>query len=269
MAETTTRDDLPLLEVEGHMATITLNRPDQLNALDYASIDTILRYLDLLETEPAVRSIILTGAGMTAFSAGADIKCFAGSVAAGGNEALRDFVRRGQSLTRRIENYPKPIIAAVNGLAFGGGCEVVEACPLAIASETVRFAKPEINLGFPPPFGGTQRLPRLIGRKRALYMILTADSISAAEAARIGLINEVVSPDQLMRRAQALANVIRSKPAVAVSACLTSVTRGINLTIDEGLAVEAGQFARTLETPDILEGIQAFIEKRPARFAEC
>lgn len=266
MPSTAATNERPLLQVEDGIATITLNRPDQLNALDYPTIDTLLQYLDLVEAEEDIRSVILTGAGDRAFSAGADIKGFAESVRAGIDVALRDFVRRGQSLTKRIEAFPKPVIAAVNGLAFGGGCEVVEACPLAIAVETARFAKPEINLGFPPPFGGTQRLPRLVGRKRALHLILTGESISAAEARQIGLINQVVPPDQLMSAARQLAAMIARKSAVAVSACLASVTRGINLSIDEGLAVEASQFARTVPTEDILEGISAFIEHRPANF---
>ena len=261
-----TADERPLLQVEDGIATITLNRPRQLNALDYPTIDTLLQYLDLIETEEAIRSVILTGAGDRAFSAGADIKGFAASVEAGVDTALREFVRRGQTLTRRIEAFPKPVIAAVNGIAYGGGCEIVEACPLAVASEAARFAKPEINLGFPPPFGGTQRLPRLVGRKRALHLLLTADSISAAEAARIGLINDVVPADRLMAGARTLAAKIGEKPAIAVSACLASVTRGINLSIDEGLAVEAAQFARTVPTRDIREGIRAFIERRPASF---
>jgi enoyl-CoA hydratase/carnithine racemase len=259
---------MPLLTVAEGIATMMLNRPDQLNALDYQTIDTLLRYFDLIEPDEAVRAVILTGSGR-AFSAGADIKGFAASIAAGTDAALRDLVRRGQSLTRRIENFPKPVIAAVNGIAYGGGCEVVEACPLAIASTVARFAKPEINLGFPPPFGGTQRLPRLIGRKRALHMILTGDSIDADEAVRIGLVNQTVPPEQLLIAARQLVARISAKPAIVVSACLTSVTRGINLSIDEGLAVEAAQFARTVVTEDIHEGIRAFIERRPARFAGC
>ena len=266
MLDTDNRNERPLLQVEDGIATITLNRPHQLNALDYPTIDALMQYLDLIEAEADIRSVILTGAGDRAFSAGADIKGFAASVRAGVDVALRDFVCRGQGLTKRIEAFPKPVIAAVNGLAFGGGCEVVEACPLAVAAETARFAKPEINLGFPPPFGGTQRLPRLVGRKRALHMILTGESISAAEAQQIGLINQVVLRDQLMSAARQLASTIARKPAVAVTACLASVTRGINLSIDEGLAVEAGQFARTVPTEDIREGITAFIEHRPACF---
>lgn len=255
-----------LIDVEGNIATLTLNRPAKLNALNYPTIDALQRHLDAIERDDSIRVVILTGSGDKAFSAGADIAGFASSVQAGVATAMREFVGRGQALTKRVENFSKPIIAAVNGLAFGGGCEVTEACPLAIASEHARFAKPEINLGFPPPFGGTQRLPRHIGRKRALQLILTGCSISAEEAARIGLVNEVVPASQLMARSRELAASIIEKSPIAVSACLASVTRGINLSIDEGLAVEANQFAQTVHTHDIREGINAFLERRPAHF---
>lgn len=260
-------EDSALLKVESQIATITFNRPAKLNALDEATIDATMRYLDLVEGEDEVRAVILTGAGGRAFSAGADILGLARHVGDGVEAALRRFVRRGQGLTRRLEYFPKPVIAAVNGLAYGGGCEVVEACALAVAADHARFAKPEIKLGFPPPFGGTQRLPRLIGRKRALAMILGGEPISAAEAARIGLVNEAVPADALMDRAQALANLVIRHSPLAVGACLASVTRGLNMAIEEGLAVEAAQFARMVPTDDIGEGIRAFIERRPARFA--
>ncbi len=266
-AAETASHQTPLLDIAEGIATLTLNRPDQLNALDFATIDSLMRLLDLIERDEAVRVVIITGAGERAFSAGADIKGFAGSIQAGVETALRDFVQRGQAFTRRVEGFAKPIIAAVNGLAYGGGCELVEACPLAIAADTALFAKPEINLGFPPPFGGTQRLPRLIGRKRALRLILTGDAITAHHAAHIGLINEAVPAPELLPRCRALAQQIIAKPAVAVSACLASVTRGLNLSIDEGLAMEASQFARAAATSDVLEGVAAFIERRPAAFA--
>ncbi|MBB5055156.1 enoyl-CoA hydratase/carnithine racemase [Afipia massiliensis] len=254
-----------LMSVKDNIATLTLNRPAKLNALNYDLIDAFQQHLDAIERDDTIRIVILTGAGK-AFSAGADIAGFSSSVEAGMTIAMREFVGRGQAFTKRIENFPRPIIAAVNGLAFGGGCEVVEACPLAISSDHARFAKPEINLGFPPPFGGTQRLPRHIGRKRALQLILTGDSISAEEAGRIGLINEVVPASKLMTRANELAARIIEKPSAAVTASLASVTRGINLSIDEGLAVEANQFAQMVPTHDIREGINAFLERRPAQF---
>jgi enoyl-CoA hydratase len=182
---------------------------------------------------------------------------------------LREFVRRGQRLTGRIETFPKPIIAAVNGLAHGGGCEIAEAAPLAIASDRAEFCKAEINLGFAPPFGGTQRLPRLIGRKRALRMILTAEPITALEACALGLVNDVVSHQRLLEAAFALAHKIASKSPLAVAACLGSVTRGINVPIDEGLAIEANYFARMVPTRDIEEGLSAWLERRKPQFMGC
>lgn len=258
--------DSVLVEQRGPAALITLNRPEKLNALDYALIDRLMGILDLVEADDDARAIVLTGAGERAFSAGADIAGFAPSVRRGQAVALREFVRRGQGLTRRIETFPKPIVVAVNGLAYGGGCEIVEAAPLAIASERAEFRKPEIDLGFAPPFGGSQRLPRLIGRKRALRMILTAEPITASEACRIGLVNEVVSHGQLLDAAFALAGTIASKSPLAVAACLESVTRGINVSIDEGLAIEANCFARIVGTRDIEEGMAAWLDRRPPRF---
>ncbi|HYY51783.1 MAG TPA: crotonase/enoyl-CoA hydratase family protein [Myxococcales bacterium] len=248
-------------EVKDGIAVLTLHRPDKLNALDYALIDVLEGALDELELDPAVRAVILTGSG-SAFSAGADIAEFAGSVEAGVDRALRDFVLRGQRLTRRIEAYTKPLIAAVNGIAFGAGCEITEAAPLAVASERARFAKPEIRLGFPPPFGGTQRLPRLVGRKRALQMILTAEPIDAQAAAQIGLINRVVEHTSLLSEARLLAEEVTRHSPAAVAACLRSVTRGLNVSIDEGLAIEATQFAAMVPTPDIRQGIGAFLSRR-------
>ena len=249
----------------GPAAILTIDRAEQLNALDYATIDALQAALDAIERDEAIRAVILTGAGERAFSAGADIRGFQPSLARGADAALRDLVRRGQGLTRRVETFPKPVIVAVNGLALGGGCEVTEAAPLAIASDRARFGKPEIRLGFPPPFGGTQRLPRLIGRKRALEMILTAEPIDAHEAQRIGLVNRVVPHERLMDEALALAHAIAAMAPSAVTACLEAVTRGINLTIDEGLAVEAAQFARVAAGPAVRDAVAAFVARRAAR----
>ena len=249
------------------VVVLTLNRPDKLTALNYELFDALMAALDGIERDGNVRAVILTGAGDRAFSAGADIAGFAASVDAGVETALRDFVRRGQRLTSRIEAFPKPVICAVNGIAFGGGCEVIEAAPLAIASDRARFAKPEIKLGFPPPFGGTQRLPRLIGRKRALNMILTGAPIDAEEARAIGLVNAVVPHARLLHEALELARRIAEHSPIAVAACLASVTRGINLPIDEGLAVEAAQFGRMVPTHDIREGIHSFLERRAPSFS--
>ncbi len=251
-----------LREVDDGIAILTLHRPEKLNALDYALIDALGAALDELEADAAVRAVILTGSGERAFSAGADIAEFAGSIEGGVEKALREFVRRGQRLTRQIEAYPKPLIAAVNGIAFGAGCEITEAAPLALATDRARFAKPEIRLGFPPPFGGTQRLPRLVGRKRALQMILTAEPIDAHQAASIGLINRVVEHGALLPEARLLAAQIARHSPAAVAACLRSVTRGLNLSIDEGLAVEATQFASMVPTSDIRQGIHAFLSRR-------
>lgn len=258
--------DVVLVETHAPVALVTLNRPEKLNALDYPLIDRLMQVLDDIENDDAIRAVILTGAGDRAFSAGADIACFAPSVRQGQTAALRDFVRRGQRLTSRIESFPKPIIVAVNGLAHGGGSEITEAAPLAIASERAEFCKAEINLGFAPPFGGSQRLPRLIGRKRALRMILTGDPISAWEACATGLVNEVVAHEKLREAAFALAHKIAAKSPLAVAACLGSVTRGINVPIDEGLAIEANYFARMVSTHDIDEGISAWLGRRVPQF---
>jgi enoyl-CoA hydratase len=258
--------EVVLRETLGPVKLLTLNRPHKLNALDYELINQLMALLDELEEDDEVRTIVLTGAGDRAFSAGADIACFAASVRRGQAAALREFVRRGQRLTARIETFPKPIIVAINGLAHGGGCEITEAAPLAIASDRAEFCKAEINLGFAPPFGGTQRLPRLIGRKRALRMILSAEVIPASQACAYGLINEVVAHEKLLDAAIDLARTIASKSPLAIAACLGSVTRGINVPIDEGLAIEASYFARMVGTRDIEEGISAWLERRAPQF---
>jgi len=258
--------DTVLCDIRNKIALLTLNRPDKLNALNYELIDRLMMLLDEIERDDAVRAVILTGAGDRAFSSGADIAGFAPTVRQGQEAALRDFVRRGQRMTARIETFPKPIIVAVNGLAHGGGSEITEAAPLAIASERAEFCKAEIRLGFAPPFGGSQRLPRLIGRKRALRMILTAEPISARMARDFGLVNDVVPHERLLDEAFALAAKIIAMSPLAVTACLGSVTRGINVPIDEALGIEAGYFARMVPTRDIQEGISAFLEKRAPQF---
>lgn len=257
--------DTVLCEVRNSVALLTLNRPDKLNALNYELIDRLVELLDGIERDKAVRVVILTGAGR-AFSSGADIACFAPSVRQGQEVALRDFVRRGQRMTARIETFPKPIVVAVNGLAHGGGSEITEAAPLAIASDKAEFCKAEISLGFAPPFGGSQRLPRLIGRKRALAMILTGEPISAVQARDFGLVNEVVPHEHLLDAAFDLAGRVAAKSPLALAACLGSVTRGINVPIDEGLAIEANYFARMVGTHDIEEGMSAWLEKRRPQF---
>ncbi|WP_458765358.1 crotonase/enoyl-CoA hydratase family protein [Cupriavidus basilensis] len=266
LSDMTNANDLVCYEQSGQHALLVLNRPDKLNALSYALIDALMARLDAIEADPAVRCVILTGRGSRAFSAGADIAGFAPDIAASPEQAQRRFLLRGQAMTRRIETFPKPVIAAVNGLAFGGGCEIVEACSLAIAAGHATFAKPEIKLGFPPTFGGTQRLPRHVGRKRANEMILAGEAIDADSALRFGLLNEVVSAADLLPACLRLAERIARHSAIAVTASLRAVTRGINLPIDEGLAVEAMQFMIAAASQDAREGSSAFVEKRPATF---
>jgi enoyl-CoA hydratase/carnithine racemase len=245
---------------------LTINRPEHLNALDYETIDTLMDELAETERDTSISVVILTGAGDRAFGAGADIIGFASSIARGREAATREFLARGQALTSRIEAFPKPIIVAVNGLAYGAGCEVTEAAPLAIASDKASFAKPEIKLGFPPTFGGTQRLARFAGRKRALAMILTAEPISAEIALEIGLVNRVVPHELLLIEALKMAATIKTMPRLAVTACLAAVTRGLNVSIQEGLAIEAMQFGLVAESEDVREGIAAFIDKRRPAF---
>src|SRR4029078_27847 len=209
-----------LLETNDGIALVTLNRPDKHNALNYALIDCLMAALDAIETDAGVRAVILTGAGDRAFSAGADIRECSGSVRRGRDAAVRDFVARGQAMTARLEAFRKPVIAAVNGLAYGGGCEITEAVDLAVARERAHFAKPEINLGMPPTFGGTQRLPRLAGRKRALELLLTGDPFPPAAALGMGGGTVRVPHDALLPAARELASrIIRHSP-LAVGAII-------------------------------------------------
>jgi enoyl-CoA hydratase len=254
--------DLVLNETSDGIAVLTLNRPEKLNALNYALIDRLLAVLDDIEVDDGARAVILTGAGERAFSAGGDIHEFSASVALGVDVVMRDFVSRGQRLTARLEAFRKPVIAAVNGIAFGGGCEITEAVPLAIASERALFAKPEINLAMPPTFGGTQRLPRLAGRKRALELLLTGDWFPPQRALELGLVNQVVPHGDLMPAAIGLAKRILRHSDLAVAGILTAVARGLNQSIAEGLLVEAEQFARMAPTADLREGLDAWIERR-------
>lgn len=254
--------ELVLSEQRDAVTILTLNRPSKLNALNYAMIDELMRALDRIEDDPLSRAVILTGAGDRAFSAGGDIYEFSQSIAEGPEAAVKAFVRRGQAMTARIEAFPKPVIAAVNGLAFGGGCEVTEAAHLAIASERASFAKPEINIGIPPTFGGTQRLPRLAGRKRALECLLTGDIFSPRRAYEMGLINQVVAHDDLIPSALNMAQRILRHSPLAASRIIAAVTRGLNASILEGLEIESEQFARMAATRDVSEGLNAWKERR-------
>lgn len=259
--------DLIIQEREGAIALLTFNRPEKLNALNYALNDQLLHVLDEIEDDETIRAIVLTGAGDRAFSAGGDIHEFAQSIKAGVDIAVKDFCKRGQTMTARLENFPKPIIAAVNGIAYGGGCEITEAVHLAVASERAVFAKPEINIGIPPTFGGTQRLPRLAGRKRAFELLLTGNTFSPQRAYEMGLVNKVVPPDQLLPEAFAMAERILEHSPLAAARIITAVTRGINTSIDEGLMIEREQFARMAVTNDVHEGLDAWIARRTPHYS--
>lgn len=249
----------------GAVAILTLNRPDKLNALSNELLAAIMAALDRIELEPAIRAVVITGAGR-AFSAGADIAAFKRHLDAGPAEAIVHFMRPGHQMTRRVESFPKPIIAAVNGLAFGGGCELVESTHIALAADTATFSKAEINIGIIPTFGGTQRLARNVGRKAATELILTGRVFDASEAARLGLVNRIVPGARLLDEALALANLLAAKPPLTLAAALGAIHRGMDASIDDGLAIEEAAFARIVPTHDAREGVAAFVEKRMPAF---
>lgn len=261
--------DSPILRRKdrGAVAILTMNRPTKLNALSNELLAAIVNELDRIELDLAVRVVVITGAGR-AFSAGADIAGFQPHMRAGPQQAVVRFTRPGHQMTRRVESFSKPIIAAVNGLAFGGGCELVESTHIALAADTATFSKAEINIGIIPTFGGTQRLPRNIGRKAAIELILTGRTFDAAEAARLGLVNRVVPNTRLLDEALALAGVLASKPPITMAAALAAIHRGMDATIDDGLAIEEAAFARIVPTHDANEGVAAFLEKRRPEFLE-
>lgn len=254
--------DPVLFESRGAVALLTLNRPEKLNALNFALVDCLVAHLDRIEEDLELGAVILTGAGDRAFSAGADIPEFTEATKRGADYAVRHFVRRGQAMTARIEAFPKPVIAAVNGLAYGGGCEITEAAHLAVAAEGAIFAKPEIAIGIPPTFGGTQRLPRLAGRKRSLELLLTGDPFPASHALSLGLVNRVVPDGQAVDAAFSFAERILRHSPLAAARILTAVTRGLNASIAEGLAIEAEQFARMVPTHDMNEALDAWAFRR-------
>ena len=216
----------------GATAVLTMNRPDKLNALSNELLAAIMTTLDHIELDPAIRAIVVTGAGR-AFSAGADIAAFKRHLDTGPAEAIAHFMRPGHQMTRRVESFPKPIIAAVNGIAFGGGCELLESAHIALAADTATFSEAEINIGIMPTFGGTQRLPRNVGRKAATELILTGRIFDASEALRLGLVNRVVSPARLLDEALALADVLAAKPPLTLAAALGAIHRGMDAAIDE------------------------------------
>src|SRR5882724_3032742 len=250
-----------LYETKGPIAYVTVNRPEVLNALHSDTWWGLQRAFEGALEDPDVCGVILTGAGK-AFIAGADISELAETTAV---EAQKKS-GFGQSVLDLIENLGKPVIAAVNGFALGGGCETAMACTIRIASEKAKFGQPEVALGLLPGGGGTQRLPRLVGKGRALQLILSGEIISAQEAYRIGLVNEVVSPADLIPRAEAILKRIFANAPLGVKYSLEAVNRGLETTQAEGLALEASYFGLCASTEDKKEGTGAFLEKRPAKF---
>ncbi|HLI03644.1 MAG TPA: enoyl-CoA hydratase-related protein [Terracidiphilus sp.] len=247
-----------LLEVQDSIATLTLNRPRVLNALNDQLFRELDAALDALRSDDAVRVVLLTGAGEKAFAAGADIQELAQVSAQEGFE----LAARGQRVMNRMERLGKPVIACVNGFALGGGCELAMACSFRIASEAARFGQPEVRLGLIPGYGGSQRLPRLIGPGPALKLLLTGEMISAAEALRLGLVEEVVPAAELMPRARQIAASIAAMAPVAIRHCLAAVHDGAGLPLDRALALEASLFGLCCATADKAEGTTAFLAKR-------
>jgi enoyl-CoA hydratase len=244
------------------IARIIINRPDKLNALNAIVIAELADAVTRIETDAAIRGVIVTGAGSKAFVAGADISELTEQGVTGGQK--RAMI--GQQVFRRLERCGKPVVAAINGFALGGGCELAMACHLRVASENARFGQPEVKLGIAPGYGGTVRLPRLIGRARALELLLTGDMIDAEEARRIGLVNRVVPPDRLMAEAESLLRSILANGPLAIRACLEAVDMGLDMTVDQALLLEAGYFGLLSATEDMREGTKAFVEKRKPTF---
>ena len=254
-----------LYEKQESVTVITMNRPP-LNVLNQQTLDELEHALLSARDDPEARVVILTGAGEKAFIAGADISEIQAIVSKGPMNGREAFARRGQRLVTTIERLGKPVIAAVNGYALGGGCEIVEAAHLAIAAENAKFGQPEVNLGFNPCWGGTQRLPELVGKKRALLMQLTGQMIDAQEAFRMGLVNQVVPLGDLLTTAARLAKSIAEKGPVAMRLILDAVNHGPEMALDDALRYEADLFGLACSTEDIQEGLTAFLEKRRPTF---
>jgi len=252
-----------LFERRGAYAVITLHRPDKLNALNGDVLSTLATILAEVKADTALHAVVITGAGEKAFAAGADIAELHQQDAAGG----KLFAERGQHVFTMIERLGKPVIAAVNGFALGGGCELAMACHMRFASEQAQFGQPEINLGIIPGYGGTQRLPRLIGQAKALELILSGDRINAQEALRIGLVNRVYPHDELQAQTEAFAAALAAKAPLALYACLEATQAAADTSMLEGQYIEASIFGRTCGTADFKEGTQAFLEKRQAVFS--
>jgi enoyl-CoA hydratase len=251
-----------LVERDGAILVVTINRPSKLNALNTPTLVELGLMLDATATDDGVRAIVLTGSGEKSFVAGADIDELSTQTPVSG----REHARRGQALFDRIERFGKPVIAAVNGFALGGGCELAMACTMRLAADTARFGQPEINLGLIPGYAGSQRLPRLVGRGRALELLLTGNPITADEAYRIGLVNRVVPAAQLNTEARALAHVLAAKAPVAARYILDAVAAGLDMSFAEAQTYEATLFGLVATTDDMREGTRAFLEKRKPAF---
>jgi enoyl-CoA hydratase len=249
-------------ERRAQVVHVHLNRPDKLNALSREMLDELREVFEWLELQTDVRAVILAGAGEKAFSAGTDISELASLDEAGAREASA----RGQDVCERIERCPVPVIAAVGGIAAGGGCELALACHLRVAAENARFSLPETKLGMIPAYGGTQRLARIIGSGRATELMLTGMSLNAREALCLGLVNRVAEPARLLEEAESLAREIAELAPLAIRACLEAVTRGLSLPLAEGLKLEAELFSSLFATEDVREGTRAFLEKRAPVF---
>src|SRR5688572_25248772 len=251
-----------LFDLRDGIAFITINRPDKLNALNDQVVEDLRDAVDRIATDPAIRGVLITGAGPKAFIAGADIADLARQGPIDGKaRALR-----GQAVLRRLETCGKPVVAAVNGFALGGGCELAMACHMRIASENAKFGQPEVKLGIIPGYAGSQRLPRLVGKGVALQLILTGEMIDAPEAYRIGLVNKVVPAADLLAESEKMMRGILAMGPLAVRLALEAVDRGLEMSLDEGLLLEANHFGLLAATQDMKEGLTAFLEKRSAKF---
>jgi enoyl-CoA hydratase len=249
--------DIVKVNVEAGIAVVTIDRPEALNALNDATLAELEGAFNALGIDRSVRAVILTGSGK-AFVAGADIKAMAGFTPL----EARAFAQRGQRVFNLIEDFPHPVIAAVNGFALGGGCELAMACDLRIASDKAKAGQPEVKLGITAGFGGTQRLPRILGRSAAKYLLFTGEIIPAGRALELGLFNEVVAPDQLMPRCLEIARMIAARAPIAVSYTKAAVNLGTDTTLGHGMSHEAELFAQTFATADQKAGMLAFLEKR-------
>jgi enoyl-CoA hydratase/carnithine racemase len=251
-----------LFEKRGSIAYVTVNRPKVLNALNMATMEELRAVFTAIKDDREVRVAIMTGSGQKAFIAGADIGELAKQDAVSGKE----YTHRGQSVLDLIENLGKPVIACINGFALGGGCEIAMACTMRLASENAKFGQPEVKLGIIPGYGGTQRLPRLVGKGIAMQLVLAGEMISAQEAHRIGLVNEVTPSAELIPRAEAIAQKIIANSPLAVQYAMEAVNKGMEMTLAEGLYLEAVLFSVACSSEDKKEGTTAFLEKRPAQF---